>query len=41
MYACIADMENDPRIQELFDIYQYISAENEAKLQTLDEAFWN
>lgn len=41
MYACIADMENDPRIQELFDIYQYISAENETKLQTLDEAFWN
>ncbi|WP_440109462.1 DMP19 family protein [Paenibacillus sp. QZ-Y1] len=39
-YGCIEHLEEDERLTELWDIPQYLTAEQEQQLDTLDQQFW-
>lgn len=39
-YSIIANFENDDRIKEYYDIPKYLSEEDEEKLNSLDEEYW-
>ena len=39
-YSIIANFENDDRIKESYDIPKYLSEEDEKKLNSLDEEYW-
>ena len=39
-YSIIANFENDDRIKEYYDISKYLSEEDEERLNSLDEEYW-
>lgn len=40
-YGCIAHLEEDERLTGLWDIPKFLTSEEEHKLDTLDQQFWN
>ena len=39
-YSIISKFENDDRIKEYYDIPKYLSEEDEEKLNSFDEEYW-
>lgn len=39
-YSVIVKLENDDRLKELWDIPKYLTIEDEEKLNSLDEEYW-
>lgn len=39
-YSVIVKLENDDRLKELWDIPKYLTKEDEEKLNSLDEEYW-
>jgi len=40
-YGCIKHLEEDERFSELWDILKFLTKEQEQRLDTLDQQFWN